>query len=191
MSTFTIFLLIGVAAFFGALYAIRRAAKNHTPAGAASGEAPGNELAGVAGWLLFLIAVLVFISPAMGIARHLFDIREAEMLYPTLAEAGPWRAMKYAGWVVILVCSVISIHAGLGLARKRDRSVVRQAQIALWVIGPLATVVMLKGIPMLITGKGIDDGIFYLWMAVSVTGASIWTAYLSLSRRVKATYAAA
>ncbi|OIQ66505.1 hypothetical protein GALL_519220 [mine drainage metagenome] len=87
-----------------------------------------------------------------------------------------------------MVCC-LSFYAGLGLAKGRDISVVKRAKIILWVIGPVASIVMGLFIPLAVFGKIESDPQFFGAFIASVIVSAIWTAYLSKSRRVKATYA--
>lgn len=194
MGSFSIWLLAGILALAGTMFAIDRMARRvqstlDTARASDAAQAADADLAGVDGWLFLLITILVFIGPSISIARLVMEISSVEAIYPELLELGSWHALKYANWVALLLACAMSIYAGIGLARKRDMSVVKQAKIVLWIIGPLLTVVTGKLIPLLITGKGVSDPVFYLSLTVSVMIAAAWTAYLTLSRRVRATYA--
>lgn len=194
MGPFSIWLLMGILALAGAMFAIDRMARRaqsalDTSRAPDAAQAADAELAGVDGWLFLLITILVFIGPSISIARMVVEISSMEAIYPELLELGSWHALKYANWVALLMACAMSIYAGIGLARKRDLSVVKQAKIVLWIKGPLLTVVTGKLIPLLIIGKGVNDATFYLSLTVSVMVAIGWTGYLTVSRRVRATYA--
>jgi membrane protein implicated in regulation of membrane protease activity len=82
------------------------------------------------------------------------------------------------------------VYAGYGLLKRRDRSVVRRAQVVLWVIGPIASLIIGLVLPAAVVGDVDVVPEFIGSFIVSVLAAFLWTAYLSRSRRVKATYAA-
>jgi hypothetical protein len=184
MGSFSIWhwLIIGI--FIGAIYGIYRFAKR-TPPASSSASGP----VGVGGWLLLLVAGLMFLGPFIGAGRINADIMSAESQYPNLLTVPAWGTFKSATWWSFLVVSCLSFYAGLGLARGRDISVVKRAKILLWVIGPLASIVMGLFIPLVVFGKIESDPQWFGALIASVITSAIWTAYLSKSRRVKATYA--
>jgi len=145
----------------------------------------------VHGWLAFLIGIFVLIAPGVTIARYAmaFDLAEAQQ--PALLAAAGWLSYKYAVWMVVAATALLSAAAGVGLARQRDPGVVRRAQVILWINGPVAGVFATVTIPLLLYGRAGADALFYAQLVTSMLGATIWTAYLSLSRRVRNTYFAA
>jgi hypothetical protein len=164
---------------------VKRYASKHPPASA-------GVTAGVGGWLLLLILGLTFLGPIVGAGRINADILSAESQYPNLKEVAAWGTYKSATWWTYLVVSCLSFYAGFGLAKGRDTSVVKRAKILLWVIGPVASLVMGLLLPMAVFG-GTDAspnaiGAYIGSLIASIIGAGIWTAYLSKSKRVKATY---
>ena len=72
--------------------------------------------------------------------------------------------------------------------RSRARRAVAHAMIALWLSGPVAAVVLAFVLPALIFGSATLDSEVAGAIAKSVAGAGIWTAYLAMSKRVKARY---
>lgn len=167
----------------GLIYGIFRFARTSPPAQMNS-EGP----AGVAGWLLLLVAGLTLLAPLAGAARINIDIMLAEYQYPVLTDIESWQQYKTATWYSYLVAAGLSIYAGFGLAKGRSPAVVKQAKILLWVAGPLATVFMGIVIPFFVFGKLEADPKFFFSLFGSVIAATVWTAYLAKSRRVKATY---
>jgi hypothetical protein len=148
----------------------------------------------VGGWLLLLILGLVFLGPLLGAGRINADFMGAESQFPNLKAVDSWATLKLATWLVFLPVSCLSVYAGYGLLKQRDLSVVRRAQIILWVIGPIASLIIGGLLPIAIFGEvGANPqfiGGFVGSFVASVIVASLWTAYLSRSKRVKATYAA-
>lgn len=159
-----------------------------------AGTAPATKDAGVGGWLLLLILGLVFLGPLLGAGRINSDFMEVESQFPNVKAVDSWATLKLATWLLFIPVAGLSVYAGYGLLKRRDRSVVRRAQIFLWIIGPLQTLVVGGLLPIAILGEVTADpqfiGSFIGSFVASVIGASLWTAYLFRSERVKATYAA-
>ena len=167
----------------GAIYSIYRFAKR-TPPESSNASGP----VGVGGWLLLLVFGLMFFGPLMGAGRINSDIMSTESQYANLVTVPAWGTFKSTTWWSFLVVCCLSFYAGLGLAKGRDISVVKRAKILLWVIGPVASIVMGIFIPLAVFGKVEPDPQFFGWLIASIIASAIWTAYLSKSRRVKATY---
>lgn len=180
MGTFDTMHLIVIILFVGVIYGVYRFAKRSPTTDSNSG--------GVGGWLLLLVAGLMVLGPFMGASRISSEITSTESLYPNLVNIGPWNTLKSATWWTFLIFSCLSIYAGIGLAKGRDMSVVRRAKILLWVIGPAASLIMDFFIPLVILGKVEFDSQLFSGLFTSAVVAAIWTAYLSKSKRVKATY---
>ncbi len=163
--------------------AIKNAANKYPPV------APDqNAISGVGGWLLLLIVCLMFLGPLMGAGQMKSGIMSAEDQYPNLKTVAEWATYKSAAWWTFLLVFCLSFYAGLGLLKDRNIFAVKRAKIILWVIGPLASLVLGVFLPIFISGKSYPDSQFIGSMIASVIAATIWTAYLSKSKRVKATY---
>ena len=143
---------------------------------------------GVGGWLLLLIVSLLVLVPLLGAGRLNADIVLTEMGHPNLAKLENWKSYKSALWAVFSVVAALSFWAGFGLARSRNASVVGRAKIVLWLIGPLASFVAGVFIPLLALGKPQANVQVVVNIVVSALVAALWTAYLSKSKRVRATY---
>jgi hypothetical protein len=163
----------------------RSAAKTSPATGLADNSA------GVGGWLLFLICGLIFLGLMIGAGRINADIMAAEAQYPKLSEVAAWSTYKTATWWSFVVVCCISCYSGYGLLKRRDQSVVRQAKVALWLIGPVANILMGLLLPLVIFGKLESNSQIVGGLIASVIVASIWTAYLAKSKRVKETYGGA
>ncbi len=159
-------------------YGTYRYAKRNEPDVPPEDPAPG-----VRGWLLLLVG-LMFIGPFINAGRLFFELASVESEYPNFSTLESWATFKSATWLTFLVVACLSFYAGYGLAKGRDISVVRRAKVLLWVIGPVASLVLDLVIPLVVFGEFefIGD------LARSAVGAGLWTAYLSKSRRVLATY---
>ena len=183
MGSFSIWHWLVLALFGLALYGVYRYAKR-SPPNAQGADGP----AGVGGWLLLLVVGLMFLGPLMGAGRLNSDFMSAESQYPNLKTLETWSTFKSATWWSYLVVACLSFYAGLGLAKGRDHSVVRKAKVLLWVVGPTASVVMGLFIPLFVFGRLDSNPELIGGLIASVLVAAIWTAYLSKSKRVAATY---
>lgn len=183
MGSFSIWHWLIIFIFIGAIYGTYRFAKR-TPPPSSGASGP----TGVGGWLLLLVAGLMFLGPLMGAGRINIEIISAESQYPDLLTIPAWSTFKSTTWWSFLVVCCLSFYAGLGLAKGRDISVVKRAQLLLWIIGPVASIVMGLIIPLMVFGQIEFDPEFLGTLVTSIIVSAIWTAYLSKSRRVKATY---
>jgi hypothetical protein len=182
--------LIPIVVFILIAWAISRAIKRY------SNKHPPvvlDESAGIGGWLLLLIFGLMFFGPLMGFGRVGSAFTSVESQHPHLKEVAAWGLYKSAAWVAYLVVCCLSFYAGLGLLKGRDISVVKRAKILLWVIGPVASLFIGLGLPIMFLGEimSFDPntvGEFIGSLIASLIGAAIWTAYLTKSKRVRATY---
>lgn len=163
--------------------AIKKAASKHPPA------APDqNSISGVGGWLLLLVIGLMFLGPLMGAVGINSDFMSIESQYPNLKTVAAWVTYKSATWWTFLLVCCLSFYAGLGLLKSRNILVVKRAKIILWVIGPVTSIVLGIFIPHLVFGKSEFNPQFVGSMIASIIVSAIWTAYLSKSKRVIATY---
>ena len=144
--------------------------------------------AGVGGWLLLLVVGLAVLEPFLGAGLLSADLMSAESQHPNLKTLATWNDYKNVTWFAFIVVACLSFYAGLGLARGRDMSVVRRAKVLLWITEPAATVILGYFIPLLIFRMFATDTQFTGNLIASTIMAGSWTAYLSKSKRVQATY---
>lgn len=93
-------------------------------------------------------------------------------------------------WWTFWVTTGLCVYGAWGLATGRDWSVVRRAKIVLWAVGPVATLSM-GGLAPLVIGINLETAITRQLVGGiigSVIAASIWTTYLSKSKRVRARF---
>ncbi len=145
---------------------------------------------GVGGWLGLLTAVLLVMVPLSGILQMYVAIPAAESENPALRTIQAWASFKAIMWSVNLTIAAISVYAGWGLARGATWRVVRRAKVALWVVGPVAIIVLGAVVPMVILGQIEEASGLLPEFVRSVMVALVWTLYLSKSKRVRATYGA-
>jgi hypothetical protein len=151
-------------------------------------SAPGHPV-GVRGWLLFLVLILMWLWPLVSAGRINSDIMAAESQLPELKANAAWHAFRFATWWTLLAFSCLSFYAGLALARGRSRSAVSKAVLVLWVLGPVAMVVMELLIPLLTLGSVNSAKYLVGRLTASIAWPVLWTLYLLKSRRVRTTYA--
>ncbi|GFE62628.1 DUF2569 domain-containing protein [Geobacter sp. AOG2] len=144
---------------------------------------------GIGGWLTLLIVGMMLLRPLMGLGKINADFMTAERQYPNLESLGLWKTFNNATWFTFTIVTAISIYGGFGLAKGRNWKVVKQAKIILWIIGPLASIVLSVIIPKIVLGNTKTFGADSLSdILTSFLAASIWTIYLSKSKRVRNTY---
>lgn len=155
---------------------------------------PAEAQAGVGGWLALLTAGLLVVRPLFGTGRIVADILTLESENPALKSVAQWANFKATSSFALLMFASISVYAGWGLARGRTWRVVRRAQFALWMVGPVAAIVhdVIVPVATLRSVVGFDVKLTPAMMtglATSVFLAAMWNLYLVKSRRVRATYA--
>ncbi|HRK36785.1 MAG TPA: DUF2569 family protein [Burkholderiaceae bacterium] len=144
---------------------------------------------GVGGWLLLLVIGMLALGPLLGAGRINADFMMAERQYPNLGSLAEWITFKRTTWWAFAVVAAISMYGGWDLVSSRDWSVVNRAKVILWLTGPIASIVLAIVIPLAVFGKTeASDPQFIGAFIASVIAASIWTAYLSKSKRVRNTY---
>lgn len=144
---------------------------------------------GIGGWLIFLIIVLSVLNPLANIGMLAAELRRVEQETPYLLQIPVFIHYKWFSWALVLICSVIGIVAGYTLWKKHVWKSVRQAIIAIWIMGPLATVLIALYIYMNFGSMAVEAGGEIVGSLVrSLVFAGIWTAYLLRSKRVRNTY---
>ncbi|MDZ7852334.1 MAG: DUF2569 family protein [Halomonas sp.] len=168
------------------------------------GEAPGIERgqrqaaqpSGVRGWLLVLVGVLMIVVPLIGIGSFLSHLAILKHLYPSLVGESGWEQYLLWMWLAVGGTAGLSIYASLRLLNGKTSEDVEAVCTMLWVIGPVAAVVVNALIPYLVSIKTIliydYIGLTGTPLIASIIGSSlfslIWTSYLNHSRRVRNTY---
>jgi hypothetical protein len=184
-SSYYTWIFVVIVIFAAAICGTYYYAKRFPPA---SGD-PSHQ-AGVGGWLLVLVVGLIFLGPFMGFARINSEFTLFEYSHSDLIKVEAWSKFKSATWWTFLFTCCLSIYAGLDLAKSRELSAVKHTKVLLWVIGPVTTIIMGIIIPVAVIGKTEVDPKFIGSLIGAMLVSAIWTAYLSKSRRVMATYGA-
>lgn len=148
------------------------------------------QLNGVGGWLGLLVVALGAIGPFWGGFRLFQAFEEAEFKTAQLSHYAPWTTYKVEVWAIFVFSAAFSMAAASGLYYRHRPSSVRFAILALWVIFPVQAVLNIIAIATTFPDQ-IATAMIQATKATLVQGiiiASIWTAYLLLSKRVKNTY---
>lgn len=152
------------------------------------GYSEDDRLRGVAGWLGFLCLTFLFLSPTITSVVTWTELHDAELADPRLAELAIWRTFKLYTWSLFAVATGLSVFTGWRLYTVHRPSSVRLTMAMLWALGPglmlldSAIAGLALGIPLEIDSATKFD------IIGGTVGATLWTAYLLLSRRVKNTY---
>lgn len=154
------FLAIIVACPTYALYGISRSRPSARPL-------PGIAH-GVGGWLLLFVATIV-LSIVMLIVETL-------NLYQVLSSMGSWNVGLLCPTVVVVM---LYIYCTYLIVWVRKPFIVKHIVVVLWVVGPIATLLL-----AFIAGTDIN----YSALIRSAIYATVWTAYFGLSKRVACTY---
>jgi hypothetical protein len=154
------FLAIIVACPTYALYGISRSRPSARPL-------PGIAH-GVGGWLLLFVATIVLSIVML--------ILETLNLYQVLSSMGSWNVGLLCPTVVVVMLYVYCTYL---IVWVRKPFIVKHIVVVLWVVGPIATLLL-----AFIAGTDIN----YSALIRSAIYATVWTAYFGLSKRVACTY---
>ena len=147
-----------------------------------------NDLVGVHGWLKFFVISLGILGPALSFGRMASDFHDAETAYSIWANTPAWATYKNTVWLTVGGFSAFSIYAALKLRFVWKHSSVTLAKIAVatW---PFANIFVGFFIPMMVMGQSEPTTVQAVsGIAISIVAAFAWIGYLSMSKRVRATY---
>jgi len=144
-------------------------------------------ISGVGGLLLVLIFILIII-PIRELSSLNTTFLALEMQYPAFKEIEGYNIYKTVSWWTYILTCFLNIYAGVGLVSGRKKQVVNRAIIILWVTGPFTYLFMEVILPALAFGKSELDIEGIGRILASALVAAIWTSYLLISKRVRATY---
>lgn len=144
------------------------------------------DLRGVGGWLGFLVILLMVLTPLMSLGRMYSEIRQVEEALGGQTNA-EWEMLKTIFWSLFFVQMAILFVSGYLLNNVFKPSSVRLAIAGLWLAGPvLGLVNILVAASVASIGSVAQEAAGPLFG--SLFWASIWTAYLCFSKRVRNTY---
>ena len=149
------------------------------------------KISGVGGWLALLVVGMLVWGPLLSIFKTGSNIWVAEMQNPEIASVPQWQTYKIMTWCVVGICVVYSMVSGFLLCVKKEPASVKIAIACLWIGNPVAAFVLGILIPWISFGTAtlqeiVPESIGAI--IVSIIAASIWTAYLRKSARVRNTY---
>lgn len=150
---------------------------------------PDDRSFGIHGWLRFFVISLGILGPALSLGRAAGNFRGDEMVYAALASVPAWATYKTVVWLTLALFSAFSIYAALKLRFVWKPASVMLAKIAVvsWPVCSLAVGVV---IPMAILGDeelSLDPKFVGSFLALIISTV-VWLAYLSKSKRIRATY---
>jgi hypothetical protein len=123
---------------------------------------------GVGGWLLLFVATIVLSIVML--------ILETLNLYQVLSSMGSWNVGLLCPTIVVVM---LYIYCTYLIVWVRKPFIVKHIVVVLWVVGPIATLLL-----AFIAGTDIN----YSALIRSAIYATVWTAYFGLSKRVACTY---
>lgn len=174
-------LISGLVGYFKMLAVEKKAALESAPL-------PTDKLVGIHGWLKFFVISLGVLGPALSLGKVGVAFRDDEMIYAALMHSSEWSTYKTTVWLTLAVFLAFSIYAALKLRFVWKPSSVTLAKIALasW---PVASLLMGLVFPMMIfPGQSTLDTKFVGSFLALIVSTVVWIAYLSKSKRVRATY---
>ncbi|WP_416465008.1 DUF2569 family protein [Sphingomonas sp. VDB2] len=143
-----------------------------------------NDPSGIGGWLLVLVAMLIF-TPIYATIHTILSNAAFEAKYP---DFGPtWQNVKTVVWGGIILSGSLYIASAFLLIFRREISTVRLVVCAIWLAGPVNQFVGPYIIAGFTTGT-LDVSTIIIPIMFSLVVATILTLYLCRSRRVANTY---
>lgn len=158
------------------------------------GQRQAAQPSGVRGWLLVLVGVLMVVVPLVGIGSFLSHLAILKNLHPSLVGRLGWESYLFWMWLAVGGTAALSIYASLRLLNGKNSEDVEAVCTMLWVIGPVAAVVVNGLIPFLMHEMQYMRyvGLTGAPLIASIIGSALfslaWTSYLNHSRRVRNTY---
>jgi hypothetical protein len=149
----------------------------------------GEDPSGVGGWLALLIFGFTILGPLMAIGEIDRYVEEAEIALPRLTAQAMWLRYTAIVWKILYSMAFLSFMTGCILLFSRTWRAVILAIATLWLVGPVSNLAYQ-------VAAVVSVGSFSAVPAPALAGAllrstavaTLWTAYLLRSKRVKNTY---
>ena len=142
---------------------------------------------GIGGWLIFLIAGF-FLGPLRNLGIINAEIISTEISYPTLLNSIDWHNYKLSAWLIFLAYTTLSLYAAFRLIKIRNLMTITIVKISLWVLTTQIFALELI-LPTIFFSDKLDLSAQFFGSCLSnISLATIWTLYLSKSKRIKYTY---
>ncbi|MCG9078910.1 DUF2569 family protein [Laribacter hongkongensis] len=150
--------------------------------------AQNNELKGVGGWLAFLV-ISFMLRPLFAVSTLHLNLSDATKKYPELLLSKKWELYSNITWGHTWIYALLSIYTGYLLLKVHKWSSVKIAISMLWIL--LITPQIIDTLVAAFIFGNVDDSSLQLLIQQTIStsiGATLWTAYLIRSKRVRNTY---
>ena len=147
-------------------------------------------LVGVSGWLAFFIIALCVLGPFQAISNTMMEFQALESAHAGASALDSWQNYKLGAWILIGFSVALRLVAGILLTSVHKPFSVHFTIAVLWitpVVTSIGTYVLVNMFFGSDAATGSQEGVFSE-LIVGLTIATIWTAYLLKSVRVKNTY---
>jgi len=142
------------------------------------------ELKGIGGWLAFFIIALI-IGPAQSAFGIQSELNKLALADPSYINTEDWFDTVTTAWFVWGIGSFLSFLASIILIIWESPKAVKLVIFLLWLMGPI----LLSSVILDNWYIGIELEPFHVFeFLLSCASASLWSAYLLMSKRVKNTY---
>lgn len=147
-------------------------------------------LVGVGGWLAFFVIALCVLGPFQAISNTMNEFQTLESANAGATALESWQNYKLGAWTLIGFSVALRLVAGILLTSIHKPFSVHFTIAVLWItpivtsIGTYLLIYMLFGAN---TATGSQEGVLSE-LIIGLTIATVWTAYLLKSLRVKNTY---
>ena len=147
-------------------------------------------LVGVGGWLAFFVIALCVLGPFQAISNTMRDFQALESAHAGATALESWQNYKFGAWTLIGFSVALRLVAGILLTSVHKPFSVHFTIAVLWItpiVTAIGTYLLINTLFGTDTAAGSQEGVIYE-LTVGLTIATIWTAYLLKSVRVKNTY---
>ncbi|MGH8551018.1 MAG: DUF2569 family protein, partial [Methylococcales bacterium] len=153
---------------------------------ASSSETVESSYKGVGGWLLFLCLSLTIFNPLGALLKFFSTIQEISKYGSTMPNLS---GMVVIDGILSAVLMIFSVNAGLALWRVQPEAVQLAKRFLLVVLAyqAVAVVLVFMMVPTTVSSNRLADAIVPE-IARALFYFTVWYSYLSVSKRVRATY---
>ena len=147
-------------------------------------------LVGVSGWLAFFIIALCVLGPFQAISDTMMEFQALESAHKGATALESWQNYKLGAWILIGFSVALRLVAGILLTSVHKPFSVHFTIAVLWitpVVTAIGTYVLINLFFGSFAASDSQEGVIYE-LIVGLTIATVWTAYLLKSVRVKNTY---
>lgn len=147
-------------------------------------------LVGVGGWLAFFVVALCILGPAQAISATSVEFGKLESSFSGTAALESWKNYKLGAWTLIGFSISLRVIAGILLTSSFKPFSVRFTIAVLWTTPFVTSIGTYVLINALFGSSAASASLEYVFseLVIGLTIATVWTAYLLKSERVKNTY---